>query len=149
MDPPKPTVTPDQSLRTLRIIWAALLLGQVVFLVVVMWLIRQPTDRPTIAPEFRRTLFIIAAAWLVMAVPIGYFIRSKSYEKGRGPDGSVSPGSYATGNIVLFALCEGVSLLAIVGILLSRQVTPFIYITVLAVGVQAVNFPTGGPLARR
>ena len=145
----KPTASPEQSVRTLRIIWAALLLGQLVFLVIVMWLIRQPADRATITPELRRTLFIIAAAWLVMAVPLGYFIRLKTYEKGRGSDGAVAPGSYATGNIILFALCEGVSLLAIVGILLSRQVTPFVYITLLAVAVQAVNFPTGAPLAKR
>jgi len=146
---PNPAVTPQQSLRTLRIIWAALLTGQVVFLVIVMWLIRQPAQRATITPELRRTLFIIAAASLVMAVPIGYFIRRKSYDKGRGPDGAVAPPGYATGNIVLYALCEGVSLFAIVGILLSRQVTPFIYITLLAVAVQAVNFPTGASLAKR
>jgi hypothetical protein len=146
---PKPAPTPEQSLRTLRIIWAALLLGQVVFLVIVMWLIRQPAERSTITPELRRTLFILAAAWLVLAVPIGYLIRWKTYEKGRAPDGSVSPGGYATGNIILLALCEGVSLFAIVGILLSRQVTPFMYITLLAIAVQAVNFPTGGPLGKR
>ena len=145
----KTPVSSEGSVRTLRIIWAALLLGQVVFLVIVMWLIRQPADRSTVTPELRRTLFIIAAAWLVMAVPMGYFIRWKNYEKGRAPDGSVAPGNYATGNIILYALCEGVSLFAIVGILLSRQVTPFIYITLLAVAVQAINFPTGGPLARR
>jgi hypothetical protein len=145
----KPAVSPEQSLRTLRIIWAALLLGQVVFLAIVMWLIRQPADRATITPDLRRTLFIIAAVWLVMAVPIGYFIRWKIYDKGRGVDGSVTPGRYATGNIILFALCEGVSLFAIVGILLSRELTPFIYITLLAIAVQAVNFPTGGSIGNR
>ena len=146
---PKPAVTPEQSLRTVRIIWAALLMGQVVFLVIVMWLIRQPAERPPVDPNVRRTLLIICAAWLATAVPIGYFIRLKAYEKGRGPDGAVAPGSYATGNIILLALCEGVSLFAIVGILLSRQVMPFIYPTVLAIAVQALNFPTGAPLAQR
>ena len=146
---PNPTASPQQSLRTLRIIWAALLMGQVVFLVIVMWLIRQPADRPAIDADLRRTLLIICAAWLVMALPIGYFIRMKAYEKGRTPDGAVAPSSYATGNIVLFALCEGASLFAIVGILLTRHIAPFSYITLVAIAVQAVNFPTGGPLAKR
>jgi hypothetical protein len=146
---PKPAVSPEQSLRTLRMIWAALLMGQVIFLVIVMWLIRQPAERPAIEPDVRRTLLVAAGAWLVMALPMGYFIRLKTYEKGRGPDGAVSPGSYVTGNIILLALCEGVSLFAIVGILLSRQVAPFIYITLVAIAVQAMNFPTGAPLAKR
>jgi hypothetical protein len=138
--------SPRQSLMTLWIIWAALLLGQLVFLGVVAWLIRQPGGRAPVTPDVRRLLFILCAAWLVMAVPVGYFIRWKMYEKARRPDGAVAAGGYASGNIILLALCEGASLFAIVGILLTRELTPFIYITVLAVAVQAINFPTGSPL---
>ena len=141
--------SPRGSLVTLRIIWAALLLGQLIFLAIVVWLIRQPGERPPVSPDLRRTLFILCAAWLVMAVPVGYFIRWKMYEKARRPDGAVAAGGYVTGNIILLALCEGVSLFAIVGILLTRELTPFIYITVIAVAVQAVNVPTGGPLNAR
>ena len=127
--------SPRGSLVTLRIIWAALLLGQLTFLGIVVWLIRQPGERAPVSPDLRRTLFILCAAWLVMAVPVGYFIRLKMYEKDRRPDGSVAPASYASGNIIFWALCEGVSLFAIVGILLTREMTPFIYITLIAVAV--------------
>jgi hypothetical protein len=141
--------SPRGSLVTLRIIWAALLLGQLTFLGIVVWLIRQPGARAPVSPDLRRTLFILCAAWLVMAVPVGYFIRLKMFEKDRRPDGSVAPASYASGNIIFWALCEGVSLFAIVGILLAREMAPFIYITLIAVAVQAINFPTGAPLGER
>jgi len=135
-----------QRLTTLRIIWFALLMGQAAFLAIVLVLIRRPTDHRALDPQLTRTLFYAALGLLVVVVPVGYFLRMKMYEKNRAPDGSVTGESYLTGNIILLALCEGVSLFGIVGILLSRTLTPFIWITAAAVVIQLVNFPTGGPL---
>ena len=135
-----------QRLTTLRIIWFALLMGQAAFLAIVLLLIRRPTDHRAADPQLMRTLFYAALGLLVVAIPVGYLVRMKVYDKARAPDGSVAGESYLTGNIILLALCEGVSLFGLVGILLSRTLTPFIWITAVAVVVQLANFPTGGPL---
>jgi hypothetical protein len=147
MEPTPTQPSPRHSLMTLRIIWFALLMGQVIFLAIVLWLIRQPGQAAE--PQVRRTLFIIAAVMLATAIPVGYFLRMRLYERGRESDGSVSPGAYGSGNIIFYALCEGPSLFAIVGILLSREPMPFIILTLVAMAAQAVNFPTGAPLRER
>jgi hypothetical protein len=136
--------SPRQSLITLRIIWAALLLGQVLFLVVVLSLIRQPGE--PLDGQVRQIIFVASLGMLIAFVPLGYLVRGRAYEAGRQQDGTVSAASYATGNIILLALCEAPSMMAIVGILLSRETMPFVLVTILAIAVQTINFPTGGPM---
>ncbi len=143
---PNRTDPADKQLMNLRIIWASLLMGQVVFLVIVMSLIRAP-GTPLDAQTSRIILFV-ALGMLVMFVPVGYFLRAKTYAQGRQPDGTVTPQSYMTGNIILLAMCESASLLAIVHILLSRDISPGIFVSMLAIAVQAINFPTGAPLRK-
>lgn len=142
----KPAPTPQQALSTLRMIWLSLLMGQVIFLVVVIFLIQKPGT--PVDPQVTRLLFILSLAGLLSLVPLGYLLRIKAYDRARESDGSVSPQSYLTGNIILLAMAEGPALLSIVGILLSRELSPFILVTVLAIAVQAINFPTGAPLQR-
>jgi hypothetical protein len=136
--------SPQQALSSARMIWMSLLLGQILFLVVVIFLIQQP-GTPGDA-HVTRLLFILSLAGLLSLVPLGYLMRIKTYDRGRGADGAVTPQSYLTGNILLLAMAEGPALLSIVGMLLSRDVSPFILVTVLALAVQAINFPTGSPL---
>lgn len=139
--------SPQHHLTSLRIIWAAMLAGQVMFLVIVLWLIGQ-SDASMTDPQVGQMIFVIALVTLVAGVPVAYLLRMRIYGGGQQPDGTVSPQAYTTGNIILLALCEGPSLLAVVGMLLARQVSPFILVTILAIAVQAVNFPTGAPLRR-
>jgi hypothetical protein len=120
-------------------------MGQIIFLAVVIVLIRQPSDRQ-FDPTTARVLFYIAVAMLLSGIPVGYLLRAKMYGSGRTADGSVEPGAYVSGNIILLAMCEGISLLAIVGMLLSRSLTPFIWVVAAAVVVQLINFPTGALL---
>lgn len=142
-----PQLSTDQRLVTLRIIWFAMLMGEVIFLLIVLMLIQTRPGTPA-DPDVTRLLLYIGIGLVVTAVPMGYLIRSRIYEMGRQTDGTVDPARYVTGNIVLLAMCEGPAFLGLVNILLSRQIMPSLMIVIIAMAVQAINFPTGGPLRR-
>ena len=134
-----PAITPERALLTARIIWGALLMGQLIFLVVVL----------SIGPRFpepnanaSRILFYVAAAMLVTLVPVAYVLRGVIYSRGR-KDGVVAPQAYLTGNILFLALCEAVGMAGLAFGLLNRGSGPNMVIAVAAMAVQAINFPTG------
>ena len=132
--------TPAAQLRVLRIIWAALLLGQVVFLIVATTVAaeREPRDQTL--------LFYVAAGMLVIVTPVAYLLRAQSYARGRGADGAVAGGAYATGNILFWAMFEGVGMFSIVGAMLNGGRGPHLFVTAVALAIQIANFPTGRPM---
>ena len=136
--PPSPS--PAAQLRTLRIIWAALLIGPVIFLVVATTVgaEREPRDQTI--------LFYVAAAMLVVITPVAHVLRSQVYARGRQPDGTVAAGAYATANIIFWAMFEGVSTFSIVGAMLNGGRGPHLYVTAVALAMHIVNFPTGRPM---
>ena len=127
----------------MRIIWGALLMGQILFLAVIFYVIWPDANPATrLSDQSRKILLYAAAAMLVMAIPIGYFIRSIAY-RNRGPDGRIAWPAYFTGNIILWGLSEGVSLAALVFMLLDQKPWPFLGIAIVAMANQAITFPTG------
>ena len=138
--PPPPT--PEKALLTLRIIWAALLMGQLVFLVIVL-AIGPGMSGPD--PDIMRMLFYVLVAILVTIIPVAHLIRGVIYNKGR-QDGTVSPAAYATGSILFLAMCEGVGMAGLVFALLNGGRGPHLIVALIAIAVQAINFPTGGPM---
>ena len=135
--------TPEASLRTTRAVWAALLLGQLGFLVavVVMWNMGRGQGA---APEKARLLFYLSLLML-LSIPVGYVVRSQMYKSG-WEGNAVSPKAYFLGNLVLLALCEGVSLAGLVATFMNGSLWPTIVPSAIAMGVQAINFPHGGPM---
>ena len=81
---------------------------------------------------------------LVTSVPVGYFIRGQIYKKNWEGD-VVTPKGYMMGNIVLLAMCEAVSLCGLVATMIGHVVW-FAVPSLLAMAVQVVNFPLGGPM---
>ena len=131
------------AIMTTRIIWAALLMGQVVFLAVVLTL-RQNAEESDAAKTspISHMLFYTGVFMLIVAVPAAYFLRSTIYRRG-GSDRNVTPQAYITGNILFLAICEGVSFVGLIGILLSGTMWPHLAISMVAIAVQSLNFPTG------
>jgi hypothetical protein len=127
----------------LRIIWAALWMGEVMFLVVATIVAAAP-DPPQ--PGTTQLLFYLALGMLVVMAPVAYILRLTTYARGRQGDGTIAPGAYATGNIIFWAMFEGVGMFAIVGVLLNGGRGPHLLIAAIAIAVHLVNFPTGRPL---
>jgi hypothetical protein len=129
----------------LRIIWGAMLMGLIAFLVVVLTIgqNRRPMD-----PQFSQILFYIAVAMVVTLVPLGLLIRSIIYSRGRDESGGVSPEAYANGNIVFWATCEAAAFFALVGGLLNGGRGPHLFVGVIAMAILLVGFPTGAAMRR-
>jgi F0F1-type ATP synthase membrane subunit c/vacuolar-type H+-ATPase subunit K len=143
MDPAnQPQVSRAGRLMTARIIWGAMLMGQIMFLaiiVLVIWANARPEQR--LDDDLRRILLYAGVGMLVSGVLVGYLLRSKIAAP--GSDGLIDGGRYFTGNILLWAMMEGASLFGLVMMMLDQKAWPFLGIVIVAMAVQAINFPTG------
>ncbi len=137
-------MNPAQALTTTRLLWAAMLSGQLVLLGVIALLMAQGTLSPA-DPQLTTTLFLVSLGAIVTAVPAGYFARSQIYKKHWQRE-SIEPRGYVTGNIVLLALLEAPAMLALVTCMLAASFWPGIVVAMLALGVQIINFPHGVPM---
>ena len=141
--------TAKQALVTTRIIWAAMLAGEVMFLVVILKVVLPGrTEPPHVQPLFT----LIGAVMLASMVPMAFVARGIVFRRGRVSDGGggedrIAPAAYATGNIIFWAACEGVAFFGLVTAVLNGTLWPSIVITAIAMGLQAGTFPFGGRLA--
>jgi hypothetical protein len=133
-------VHPRQRIFQLRIIWAAMLMGLFAFLVVV--LVTGPNHSPP-DPQMSKMLMYIVWGMLLAITPMAYVIRSIVYRQGRTEEG-VAPQAYVTGNIIFWAMFEGVAFFGLVGTLINQgRVGPHLYAAAIAVAMIVVNFPRG------
>ena len=131
----------SQALLTLRIIWAALLVGQIALLVVILKVILPGRTQP---PQINQPLTMVCYGMLATMVPVGFVVRMMIFRRGRDEFGAIAPGAYGTGNIVFWALCEGVSFFSLICVMQNGSLAPTIYVTAAAVALQVTAFPTGG-----
>ncbi len=137
------TATPHKALMTIRLIWAALLAGQIMFMVVIA-VLQSINASPQADPQVAQVLFLVALAMLTTMIPVGYFIRNQVYKKNWQED-VVTPGGYVSGNILLLALCEGVALVGLVAVLIGGVIW-YAVPSLVAMAVQVINFPHGRPM---
>ncbi|HEY7088953.1 MAG TPA: hypothetical protein VH518_12740 [Tepidisphaeraceae bacterium] len=135
------TPTPRSALTTLRIIWAALLMGQIIFLLVILTMRSSGTSpRPV---EGTRMLAYIAIGMVVVMAPAAFVLRGVLYGP-RDSRGYIAPQKYTAGNVIFFALLEGASFMGLVAFLLGDPLG--LLASAVAMAIQAVNFPTGSLL---
>ena len=143
MDPTnQPQLSREGRLLTARIIWGAMLMGELIFMAVIMlviWPDSSPEQR--MSDEMRGIFVSVGLAMLLSAVAMGYIVRSRIAVP--GPDGLIEGGRYFTGNLILWAACEGAAMFGLVAMLLDQKLWPFLGIVIVAMAVQAINFPTG------
>lgn len=130
---------PRKQLQTLRIIWGALIAGQVIFFLVATLVRQQSAGAAPDAPL--DVLMMVATAMSLAAIPTAFILRRATF----GP-APVAPQKYATGTIIALALLEGPSLFGLVIYLLGGP-TYILAIPAVMIAAQAVSFPTGAPMA--
>ena len=133
--------TPQRALLTVRVLWFALLGGQMMFLIVVSMLISRGLVQP-VPDEAARLFFGISWAMVLLGIPFGYFLRNQSYKKYWQAD-VITPQGYLVGNLMLWAICEGCSLATLCFCLLEGTLWPAILPSLLALSVQLYNYPDG------
>ncbi|MFA9477699.1 hypothetical protein ACERK3_05255 [Phycisphaerales bacterium AB-hyl4] len=133
------------ALMNLRIIWAALLLGQLTVGAVLLGVKLTAGDELAPAGGADWLFVLMAVAVLVVLAPTAYFARNQFY-KAKWQGDAVAPSGYVNGNIVLLAMLEGAGVTALVMMFISdRPLLPGL-VAVVAILLQAVNFPTGEPM---
>jgi hypothetical protein len=136
---------PPQALMTLRIIWLALILGQLAFMAVVI-LVILPNQHGDVHPQ--PLLVWVNVAMCASIVPVTFVIRTMIFRKGTvdGPNGGVRAPAYAIGNIIFWAGCEGVSMFALVVAIVNGSLWPTDVIVAVSLALQALTFPVAGRL---
>ncbi|MCC6580630.1 MAG: hypothetical protein IT440_09320 [Phycisphaeraceae bacterium] len=128
------------TLLMMRMLWAALLSGQVIFLVVivVLWILGKAPENAALS----RSVFYVGGVLLVLASALGPMIRNQIYKANWRGD-AVLPKGYITGNIVFLAMFEAASFVGLLAVMLSGRFSYPLAVPVLALAVQVINFPTG------
>ena len=138
--------SPQQAVRKLRFVWMGLLASQLIFLVVAAVVIaRGEPVSSTSSQQWVQAMFLISVVLLVSLVAVGYIVRKFIYESGQEKT-IVSPRAYFTGNLVLLGECEAIAIFSLVVTMLSGTFGLAVLPAVIAMVVQAINFPTVRPM---
>ena len=131
------------TLVIMRVIWSALIVGQVGFGAVVLYQVKvgQAGGQSQLAGQ----MLAIAVAVLIAAVGIGYFVRNQSYKK-YWQGNAVTPPGFFQGNLILLAALEGASFITLVFVMTTGQMFPMILPAVISLAIQFANFPSGIPM---
>jgi hypothetical protein len=130
---------PARSLTPLRIIWGALIGGQLMFLsMITIGGLHGPGNVDAL-PTYRT----VAWGMLLIFVPVTFAYRLFVFRRFQ-VDGQIRVPAYSTGNIIFWAGCEGVSFAAMVFGFQTGSLRPFAPIIILALALQALTFPIGG-----
>jgi hypothetical protein len=141
MNSPSQPPTAKGALVTTRIIWAALLLGQIVFLIVTLVIRANPAALP--ANDTAKILAYAAMAMVAAVAPVAFLLRRLIYGQGDAR-GSIEPQKYVAGNIVFLALFEGASFVGLVAFFFGNPLG--LVASAVAIIIQVVSFPTGSVL---
>ncbi len=147
---PKPALPNDglnvesrSHLSRLRIFWTAVLFGSLMELFAAMSFAARGTGN--LPPEQVQIWLMVALGSLVVLSPVGLILRLQAYKQGwKGM--VVEPAAYSRGNIRLFGCLFAICSIAALTIIITRVVVPTALILIVALGLHALNFPTGKPL---
>ncbi len=142
----QPTYTDAERRSTLvvtRIIWLALIVGQVSFGSIVLY--RAYTGQLDNQSQLEGQMLTIAVGVLIGAVGLGYFARNQSYKK-HWHGNAVAPPGYFQGNLILLAALEGSSFTTLVFMMVSGQMFPMVLPAIASLAIQCANFPSAIPM---
>jgi hypothetical protein len=129
---PSTPTSPQHRILTLRIIWAFLIIGQLAFAAVLFAVLLPHQTRPR---NPNSTLVWINLFMALTMIPGAFAIRRTIFR-------TRTPAAYATGNILFWSACEGVTFLALVVTLLNGTPRPTLFIAAVALLCQIATFPT-------
>ncbi len=138
-------INPDQALKTLRIIWAALLMGILMFAGITAFLLATQSPPAQEDQMIRIIVGVIGAMMVLFFIPLGLFIRGQFFKR-NWVDRIVTPGGYMQGNIVAFAMAEGAGLFNIVAMLIGGWWILHALLLAAVVICFIALFPDGKPM---
>ena len=125
----------DQT-RTLRIIWAAMLLGQLMYFVVTLLITAEADHQPGLVRVMVPAVFLVLIAAAGASVALGMMPLPGAADR------RANPAMYATRTIIRLALLEGPSLFGLTVFLLTRN-TAALAASAVAFMLMVLMFPKG------
>src|SRR5690348_106975 len=96
-------IPPGKTLMVARIIWLALMMGELMFLGITTFVIL-----PNHVPAQPQPVLIWASIFMaVVVIPMTFLFRAAAFRRS-AVNGAVPAGPFVTGNIIFWAGCEGV-----------------------------------------
>jgi len=130
-------------------IWGALLIGQLAFWFVIVFVIwpQQQHRRQEMGVEggesgIERIFFYCGIGMLVACVLVGYVMRRIIYGR-RLANGLIDPAKYVSGNIIFWGVCEGAGMFGLMVMLMAGRWWPYAIVPLVAMIVYIVNYPKG------
>ena len=135
-DPSGGSTWQKKALLNMRIIWLALLMGQLMFLLILVLLIlpRQLNVHPQ--PILSTVAFILTAA----VIPAAFVARMMIFRR-RHTDGRLAPATYFTGSIIFWAGCESVNFFGLIVAMINGNLWPTIIVVAIALALFTLTFP--------
>lgn len=143
--------TPRHALRSLRIVWAFMLLGSLAFAGVVAFLLLADVYEPPGPPPAGEAVSVnlvmsaVCTALLIVGLAVAMFMRNQIYKR-HWREHAVAPQGYIGGNIVVFALLDAVCMFALIVVLITGSPLPAGALFVIAAGLLLANYPDGRPM---
>jgi hypothetical protein len=128
-----------KSRATLWIIWAALIMGELMFLMVLVRIVLPGQQGKKIVP--RENLAWICFAMCAISIPIGFFFRMMILGRSQREKGEITLAAYSAGNIIFWAACEGVGYFSLVVAMMSGTLWPTEVALGIAMGMQVLTCP--------
>lgn len=136
----KRTTEQSNALLLTRIIWAALLTGQLGFMFFVL-MGMSDIDAGKQTP----LLGYIAIGLVIPFAAMAFFIRNQVYKAG-WKENVILPNAYLIGNMLFLSVFEGLSFTSLILMQTHGSVSIGLIPSMLAMAIQVINFPHGKPM---
>jgi len=132
------------ALAMTRLLWFAMLLGQVVFLIII-GVVLETGGADEEAGEPMLPLTLAAAAAVIIAAPMAFVMRGQIFKMNWQGD-RVTERGFVTGNTVCLAILEGAAFFALVTCLINENLIPGALIAAVAMGAFVLAYPKASAL---
>jgi hypothetical protein len=144
MSPPAtPVREPDRLLAQARVLWLALLIGPLSLFGLAVFLIASGILPPSDDEQVKTMLAWLSGATLLILMPMAYLLRRHifGHVRAENPQAPLPRSVFLRGQIAFGALCEAAAIVGLVAAVGRGTLMPTGLLALVAIGVQAVNFP--------
>jgi hypothetical protein len=141
-------LTPRKALNYAWYIWLTLLAIPFIFFIYVAWRVSNEAPSVAIDRPFTNGWFISSVAYMILAVPAAFFIRSRWF-KGYWSGDCVAPRNYLIGMSIMWGVTVIGGLWSLVGCLGSRSLLPCFFPALVAFVMFAIHWPNGRAMVSR
>jgi hypothetical protein len=140
------SVAAKSAMRAAWVCWLALLAFPFLVFLYVLWHNESVAVAP-VDPSSKSTWFLAAMVYLIVAVPLSFFGRSRLF-KAYWSGAPVTPGKYLVGMLTMWVALEVGGIFALIGCLSSHSLLPDLLPALIAFMFFTTLWPSGKAMTR-